>query len=173
MSTATLQGPRADCITARPPRPVVAVVVEWRGRIALFKRSQSVGHEGGLWHCITGYLEPGVSPRQQALVELEDEAGLTLQDLAGFESRDPLLISDDGGNPWVVHTFTAVSKRRRLVINDEHDTYRWTVPSKISRFSNRVPWLDNVLQGTLPDASRETEHDLCIVRSPMWLKDTL
>ncbi|MFE4833584.1 hypothetical protein ACFRAU_02755 [Arthrobacter sp. NPDC056691] len=38
-----------------------------------------------------------------------------------------------------MHTFTAVSKRRRLTINDEHDAYRWTVPAKISRFSNRVP----------------------------------
>ncbi|MBT2549331.1 NUDIX domain-containing protein [Arthrobacter sp. ISL-65] len=104
---------------------MVAVVVEWRGRIALFKRSQSVGHERGLWHCITGYLEPPVSPRQQALVELEEEVGLTPQDLAGFESGEPLLISDAGGNPWLVHTFTAVSKRRRLLINDEHDSYRW------------------------------------------------
>ncbi|MFE5838132.1 hypothetical protein [Arthrobacter sp. NPDC056493] len=46
-----------------------------------------------------------------------------------------------------MHTFTAVSKRRRLTINDEHHAYRWTVPAKISRFSNRVPWLDTVLQG--------------------------
>ncbi|WP_395399380.1 NUDIX domain-containing protein [Arthrobacter sp. UC242_113] len=138
-----------------PPRAVVAVVVEWRGRVALFKRSQSVGHERGLWHCITGYLEPGVSPRQQALVELEEEAGLTPQELAGFESGEPLLISDDGGNPWLVHTFTAVSTRRRLVINDEHDAYRWTAPSKISRFSNRVPWLDAVLQGVMPNTDRK------------------
>jgi 8-oxo-dGTP pyrophosphatase MutT (NUDIX family) len=155
MSTATQQGPRTDCIAAHPPRAVVAVVVEWRGRIALFKRSQSVGHERGLWHCITGYLEPGVSPRQQALVELEEEAGLTLPDLAGFEPGEPLLISDDGGNPWLVHTFTAVSLRRRLTINDEHDAYRWTVPSKISRFSNRVPWLDIVLQGVMPNTDRK------------------
>ena len=64
MSTATPRATSAakDCITVRPPRAVVAVVVEWRGRIALFKRSQSVGHERGLWHCITGYLEPGVPP---------------------------------------------------------------------------------------------------------------
>ena len=150
MSTATLERPGTETSTVHPQRAVVAVVVEWRGRIALFKRSQSVGHERGLWHCVTGYLEPGASPRQQALVELEEEAGLTPQDLAGFEPGERLLISDDGGNPWLVHTFTAVSTRRRLTINDEHDAYRWTVASKISRFSNRVPWLDTVLQVALP-----------------------
>lgn len=155
MSTATLQETRELKDTPPPcaPREVVAVVVEWRGRIALFKRSQSVGHERGLWHCITGYLEPGASPQQQALAELEEEAGLTVQDLASFTPADQLIISDDDGNPWLVHTYTAVSVRRRLTINDEHDAYRWTAPSKISRFFNRVPWLDTVLQGTLPQTA--------------------
>jgi hypothetical protein len=46
----------------------------------------------------------------------------------------------------------------RTAINHEHDAYRWTVPSKISRFSNRVPWLDTVLRGTSPatGASQDT-----------------
>jgi ADP-ribose pyrophosphatase YjhB (NUDIX family) len=155
MSTATLQALRADTerTSACPPREVVAVVVEWRGRIALFKRSQSVGHERGLWHCITGYLEAGISPRQQALAELEEEAGLKLQDLAAFQAAGQLLISDNAGNPWLVHTYTAVTSRRRLTINDEHDAYRWTVPAKISRFSNRVPWLDIILHARLPETA--------------------
>ncbi|WP_142060919.1 NUDIX domain-containing protein [Pseudarthrobacter sp. B4EP4b] len=154
MSTATLQGTGTaeDFIAACPPRAVVAVVIEWRGRIALFKRSQSVGHERGLWHCITGYLEPGVAPQEQALTELKEEAGLTLQDLAGFQAGEQLLIPDPAGIPWQVHTYTAVSKWRRLTINDEHDAYRWAAPAKISRFSNRVPWLDIVLDSTLPTA---------------------
>ena len=103
MSTATLQETRfqGTALTACPPREVVAVVVQWRGRIALFRRSQSVGHERGLWHCITGYLEAGATPRQQALTELEEEAGLTLGDLAAFQSAGQLLISDDEGNPWL------------------------------------------------------------------------
>lgn len=151
MATPTLHAPGAykDHITACPPQVVMAVVVEWRGKIALFKRSQSAEHECGRWNCIIGYLKPAVSPGQQALTALWEVAGLTWQDLGGFEAGEPLPIFDDSGNPWLVHTFTAVSKRRRLVINDEHDTYRWTVPSKISRFSNRVPWLDTILQNTV------------------------
>ena len=159
MSTLTLQttvrensGP-----TAGLPREVVATVVQWRGRIALFKRSQSVGHERGLWHCITGYLEPNVSPEQQALTELKEEAGLTREDLAEFQAGEQLLIADHEGNPWLVHTFTATSTRRRLTINDEHDAFRWTLPSKISRFYNRVPWLDAVIQAA-PQTPMRTQQ---------------
>lgn len=128
-----------------PPRTVVAVIVEWRGRIALFKRSQSVGHDRGLWHCVTGYLEPGTSPEEQAFRELREETGLAENDLVGFRQGTPLLLPDSHGSPWLVHTFTASARNRRLSVNDEHDTFRWVAPSKIRRFSNRVTWLDQVL----------------------------
>jgi 8-oxo-dGTP pyrophosphatase MutT (NUDIX family) len=144
---------------------VVAVVLERYGRIALFKRSRSVQHDRGLWHCITGYIDPGASPQQQALVELHEETGLTSMDLSHFEERAPLLLADDSGNPWLVHTFKAVTTRRQLCINEEHDTYRWTAPAKVSRFINRVEWLDLTLNAALqqdqdhptpqhPDATR-------------------
>lgn len=132
----------AEC----PPRTVVAVIVEWRGQIALFKRSQTVGHDSGLWHCITGYLESGSSPEGQAFTELREETGLIDKDLIDFRQGTPLLLPDKQGNPWLVHTFTAVTRSRRLTINDEHDDFRWTAPSKVRRFSNRVTWLDQVLE---------------------------
>jgi 8-oxo-dGTP pyrophosphatase MutT (NUDIX family) len=140
----------AEC----PPRAVVAVIIEWRGRVALFRRSQSVGHDRGRWHCITGYLESGASPEEQAIAELIEETGLTENDLIDFRQGVPLRLTDHGGNPWLVHTFTAVTPRRRLSINDEHDTFRWTAPSKVRRYSNRVAWLDHVLEAaakTRPD----------------------
>ncbi|VXB45178.1 NUDIX domain-containing protein [Arthrobacter sp. 9V] len=153
MSTTTLQrtSPEAHLYASCSTRTVVAVVVEWRGRIALFKRSRFVGHERGLWHCVTGYLEPAVSPLQQALIELKEEAGLELQDLDSFTVGNQLEIHDPAGNPWLIHTYTAVSRRRRLKINYEHDSYRWVAPDKIRRFSNRVPWLDTVLHGRMPN----------------------
>jgi hypothetical protein len=69
MSTAIMQGTgvKKDSSTGCPPRAVVAVIVRWRNRIALFRRSQTVGHDRGRWHCITGYLEAGVSPRRAGL----------------------------------------------------------------------------------------------------------
>ncbi|WP_226758307.1 NUDIX domain-containing protein [Arthrobacter sp. SO3] len=95
---------------------------------------------------MTGYLEAGASPEEQAFLELQEETGLAENDLIDFRHGEPLLLTDHGGNPWLVHTFTAVTARRKLTINDEHDNFRWAAPSKVRRFSNRVAWLDHVLE---------------------------
>lgn len=127
---------------------VIAAVVQWRGRIALFRRSRRPSHDSGLWHCITGFLEAGATPAQQALEELYEEAGLRAEDLQALRQGPDIVVTDGFGTPWLVHTFTALTSRRRLKINWEHDSYRWTDPRKAKRFTNRVTWLDRVLDAT-------------------------
>lgn len=144
-------------------RTVVAVVVEWRGKIALFKRSQRVHYDQGLWHCVAGFLEEGVSPRRQAADELVDETGLQVKDLLDFHQGPDVVVKDDRDLPWLIHTFIAVSSRRRLRIDWEHDAYRWTPVGKTKRFANRVSWLDTVLiaNGYVTDSqhsSSETQN---------------
>lgn len=142
------QRPQHNASNAGDNRTVVAVVVEWRGRIGLFRRSQSVRHDRGRWHCITGYVEPHHSPDQQALEELVEETGLRVIDITGLYRGDVLNLDDHSGGRWVVHTFRAVTERRRLRINWEHDSYRWVTPRALTRFDNRVTWLDEVVAGT-------------------------
>lgn len=127
---------------------VVAAVIQCRGRIALFRRSRRPGHDSGLWHCITGFLEAGATPEQQTLEELLEETGLQATDLQALHQGPDLVVADHSGAPWLVHTFTALTTRRRLKINWEHDSYRWTDPRKARRFTNRVTWLDSVLDAT-------------------------
>jgi ADP-ribose pyrophosphatase YjhB (NUDIX family) len=131
-----------------PGRTVVAVVVEWREKIALLKRSQHLAHDRGRWHCVTGYVDPSATPKEQAFRELLEETGLTTGDLLELRQGPALLLSDGSGIPWSVHTFTAVTARRRLELDWEHDSYRWTLPAKTARFANRVSWLDSVLEAT-------------------------
>jgi 8-oxo-dGTP pyrophosphatase MutT (NUDIX family) len=138
----------ADPSTISPGHTVVAVVIEWQGKIALLKRSRNLGHDKGQWHCITGYVESGASPKQQALEELLEETGLRATNLLDLRAGPALFINDEHGEPWLIHTFTAVTSRRRLEIDWEHDSYRWTAPGKVKRFVNRVSWLDRVLQAT-------------------------
>jgi 8-oxo-dGTP pyrophosphatase MutT (NUDIX family) len=131
-----------------PERVVVAAVIEWRGRIALLRRSRRLGHDSGMWHCISGFVEPGVTPAQQAFDELSEEAGLDVKDVLELRQGPTLVLVDGVGAPWLVHTFTAATNRRRLRLNWEHDSYRWTTARKGRRFINRVSWLDDVLQAT-------------------------
>jgi 8-oxo-dGTP pyrophosphatase MutT (NUDIX family) len=138
----------AETSTIPSGHAVVAVVIERRGKIALLKRSRYLDHDRGLWHCITGYLEPGASPKQQALEELLEETGLHAASLVALRAGPILIINDSDAEPWLVHTFTAVTSRRRLEIDWEHDSYRWTAPDKVERFVNRVSWLDLVLHAT-------------------------
>jgi 8-oxo-dGTP pyrophosphatase MutT (NUDIX family) len=128
---------------------VIAAVIEWRGKIALFRRSRRPGqHDSGRWHCITGFVETGATPEQQAREELFEETGLQTEDLLDLRQGPALVIADGTGARWLVHTFTAVTSRRRLNINWEHDSYRWTTAPKAKRFTNRVDWLENVLDAT-------------------------
>lgn len=129
-------------------RTVIAAVIEWRGKIALLKRRRSLVHDSGLWHCITGFLEAGVTPKQQALDELFEETGLQAEDLLDLRHGPDLVLADGAGNPWRVHTFTVSTSQRRLRMDWEHESYRWTSASKVRRFSNRVSWLDDVLTAT-------------------------
>lgn len=129
-------------------RTIVAVVVEWQGKIALFRRSQKLTHDSGLWHCITGYLEKGATPAQQAADELIEETGLHPEDLLDLLQGPDVILKDDRDKWWMIHTFIAVSNRRRLKIDWEHDAYRWTPAGKTKRFGNRVPWLDQILTAT-------------------------
>lgn len=126
-------------------RTQVAVVIEWRGKVALFKRRLHLDRDGGMWHCVSGQVAPGATPKQQALEELLQETGLRAANLLDLRAGPALVINDNDGLPWLVHPFVALSSQRRLKIGREHDSYRWTHPSKVKRFSNRVPWLDSVL----------------------------
>lgn len=126
------------------PRVVVAVVLAWRGRIGLFKRSAEVAHDAGLWHCVTGYVDPGTPPRQQALLELFEETGLSVVDLSSWTDGPILEIAGDGAL-WSVHTFSAITEKKRLNLNWEHDCYRWVRPSAVRGFDGQVLWLSTVL----------------------------
>lgn len=146
-----------------PPRPVVAVVVEWREHLLLLKRSPQVAHDPGKWHCVTGYVEDDCPPMQQALDELHEETGLRLIDLTALDEGPVLLLPDGQRQTWPVHTYLAQTQQRRLRLNWEHTTYRWVQPSRLRRFDGRVSWLEDVIKAcstaSLPNPSGRVSAD--------------
>jgi len=125
-------------------RAVVAVMLWHDGEVCLLRRSQRVGSDAGLWHCITGYLEPGASPEAQARTELFEETGLSADRLALLRVGGSLVLAGSDGTLWTVHTFTALVRTRALGLNWEHDAYRWVDPAVVPA-PDQVSWLPHVL----------------------------
>lgn len=131
---------------------VVAVVVTWRGRIGLFRRSKRVSSDAGRWHCITGFVERDETPLEGAARELHEETGLAVRDLSLLRDGPVLTLVGQDGGEWLVHTFLAATDMRRLRLNYEHDAYRWVSPGRLARFDGQVAWLRDVLRAVTPDA---------------------
>src|SRR5215510_15987561 len=75
-------------------------------RVLLVRRSDRVGTYRGAWAGISGFVEPGVTPLEQAYTELREEAGLSPDDLQLLCTGTPLGVRDeDLGREWVVHPF--------------------------------------------------------------------
>lgn len=149
MNTGTERPPR---IAPNPAycRTVVAVTLWRKGKLCLLRRSQLVGSDTGLWHCVTGYLEPGASPEEQARTELVEETGLSADSLERLIAGGSFVLPSADGSLWTVHTFTAVARTETLTLNWEYDAYRWVDPTERTA-TDHVPWLSHVLAvETLP-----------------------
>ncbi len=125
-------------------RAVVAVTLWHQGELCLLRRSQLVGSDTGLWQCVTGYLEPGISPEAQARTELYEETGLSAGGLDLLRASASFVLTGDDGTVWTIHPFTALTQTGTLALNWEHDAYRWVNPSAIPT-ADQVPWLPHVL----------------------------
>jgi 8-oxo-dGTP pyrophosphatase MutT (NUDIX family) len=125
-------------------RAVVACFLRHGGRICLSKRSQAVGSAQGRWHCISGFVEPGIDPLEQAVAEIAEETGLVGDAVRLAVAGAPLRIERPSqGWVWVIHPFLFDSASSVLRLDWEHDDYRWIEPSELET-SDVVPWLTAV-----------------------------
>ena len=112
------------------------------GKISLLKRSQLVGSYRGRWAGISGYIEEGNTPYQQALEEIMEEVGLDAGDIELTKEGRPLEIVDEKmGRKWVVHPYRfRVIRPEKIKIDWEHTEMRWIDPADIVKYET-VPQL--------------------------------
>ncbi|MGW5518800.1 NUDIX domain-containing protein [Nocardia africana] len=123
---------------------VVAAVLISGNRLGLFKRSRRVGGDADRWHCVTGYLPPGLDPLAHAHTEINEETGLAAVDLSLVCRGRTLELRDPRDNAWNVFPFLFDTPRCDLVLNWEHDEYRWVRPAEMGDLAT-VSWLRDVL----------------------------
>ncbi len=116
-------------------RHVVTCFLERDGKIMILRRSERVGTYRGKWAGVSGYIEPGSTPQQQAWTEIREEAGLDRDDVELVQEGETLEVVDSElSRKWIVHPFRfEVLEPGKIRIDWEHTEAKWIAPEDIGR----------------------------------------
>lgn len=120
--------------------------------VLLVRRSDRVRTYRGHWAAISGYLEAGATPLEQAHEELREELGLSEQDVELVRIGEPLTFRDsDLGITWTVHPFLFRLHEDSEIHTDwEASASRWMTPEEMATLPT-VPNLRETLARVYPD----------------------
>lgn len=112
---------------------MVTCFLENREKVLILKRSSRVGSYQQRWAGISGFIEAGVSPLEQALIELREEVGLNANDLKLKNEGDVLeIIDSELDKKWLVHPFKfGLEDHNQIKLDWEHTEYKWVDPEEI------------------------------------------
>lgn len=110
--------------------------------VLLVQRSQRVRTYQGYWAAISGYVETGATPLDQARVELSEELKLRDEDATLLQTGEPLTFTDaDIGVMWTVHPFLFQLREGVALRTDwEATASRWIAPDEMTSIQT-VPML--------------------------------
>jgi len=119
--------------------------------ILLVRRSQRVRTYRGAWAGVSGYLEPGVTPLDQAYTEISEEVALDRAAVHLLRVGEPVSFHDDElAQSWVVHPFLfALAPDTEPRTDWEATEHRWVHPREIGQFQT-VPRLAEALARVYP-----------------------
>ena len=112
-------------------------------RILIVRRSQRVGTYNARWAGISGFLEPGVTPDEQAYTEIREETGLQREQVRMLK-RGAIVEHEDAsiGRHWYIHPFLFETLTPDAIALDwEATEMRWIAPSELQDFET-VPKLE-------------------------------
>lgn len=126
----------------RPTHVVTCFLVRDNGQILIVQRSQRVGSYHGHWAGISGFVEPDVTPDEQALVEIGEETSLQ-RDQVRMLRRGAIVehIDAELGRHFYVHPFLfAVLAPEQIQTDWEAVNMRWIDPKDLASYET-VPKL--------------------------------
>ncbi|MGE5404311.1 MAG: NUDIX domain-containing protein [Candidatus Saccharibacteria bacterium] len=124
---------------------VVTCFVVHDEKILLLKRSGQVGTYQEKWAGVSGHIDEGNTPQQQALQELKEEVGLSDTAISSITEGPPVEVIDEVlSRKWVIHPFRVMVVDPELIKLDwEHTEYQWIIPEEMGQFET-VPKLEAV-----------------------------
>ena len=124
----------------------VTCFLESGGRILILLRSQHVSTYRGVWGGVSGVIDEEQTADGQALREIEEETGLSREDLELTRKGEPLLIDDKMiGIRKVVYPYLFhVKDPNKVKIDWEHKEIKWIKPEDIDNYET-MPKLKETL----------------------------
>jgi len=116
-------------------------------RLLIVQRSQRVGSYNDRWAGISGFLETGVTPDEQAYTEIREETGLQGKQIRMLKRGKVIEYEDASiGRHWYIHPFLfEVLTPDAIALDWEATRMQWIVPSEIQALQT-VPKLDEAYQ---------------------------
>lgn len=113
-------------------------------RLLLVRRSGRVGSYNARWAGISGFLEHGVAPADQAYTEICEETGLQRSQVRLLKGGQPIEFLDpDLQRRWLIHPFLVeVLTPDAIRLDWEAEEMRWIDPALLSAYET-VPRLQD------------------------------
>ena len=133
-------------------------------RILLLRRSQKVGTHRGRWSAVSGYLEGEEEPQQRAVTEIQEELGLTKEQVKLVRAGPILRAFDqETDTVWVIHPFLFEATSNTVQLDWENTEYKWINPKELDSYQT-VPRLREVYDRvrypfqTVPESLTQVLH---------------
>ena len=116
--------------SVHPQHPQLAVsgAIFRDGKVLLVRRARSPGK--GFYSLPGGRVEFGESLHTALHREVDEETGLKIE-IVGFTGWREVLPTANGGGHYLIMSFAARCAAREVVLNDEHDDFKWLAPDAI------------------------------------------
>ncbi|HEV2581479.1 MAG TPA: NUDIX domain-containing protein [Ktedonobacteraceae bacterium] len=119
-------------------------------RILLVRRSQRVGSYNARWAGVSGFVEEGVPPDEQAYTEIREETGLE-REQAHMRRRGAVVEHEDAsiGRHWFIHPYLFdVAAPDAIHLDWEATEMRWIAPAELGQFET-VPKLQEAYESAM------------------------
>jgi 8-oxo-dGTP diphosphatase len=126
-------------------------------RILLVRRSQRVGSYNARWAGISGFVEEGVTPDEQAYTEIHEETALQREQVR-MRKRGAVVEHEDAAidRHWYIHPYLFdVLTPDAIKIDWEATEMQWIAPSELSQFET-VPKLQEAYESAIQGAVIES-----------------
>jgi len=126
---------------------VVTSFLEHDGKILILRRSDKVRTMKHQWAGISGYIESNETPLERALKEIEEEVGLNKEDVKLVKAAAPLEVPDKERDIlWIVHPHIFKTSNTTILLDWEHDQYKWIDPEEIANYDTVLMLKETLLR---------------------------